>query len=207
MKKAKIDVLDIDDSFDERPAEPPSPPQLEMEEPQIDLEGESFLVSQPDAKAPPKWRHITWKTLMLYGIPSVSLVLIVAAVVIYFLYYDKKSVFSAAKASKEVTATASGFEAVHFDNLTALIKDQTGKQRVVVFSIAVMQGKGGRPNIKEGDQDIRIATMRIVSASPFSELINEQGRNQVKKKIKDYVDGVKGPGTAENVWITSWMIL
>jgi flagellar basal body-associated protein FliL len=207
MKKAKIDVLDIADSFDEKPENTSDTHGLEIEEPQIDLQNESFLVTQQDEPEPKRWRFLTWKVVLLFGVPSLCLILIAAAVLVYFLYYEKKPVPATAKDPKGKQMVIANTGPVYMDNLSAVINDLSGKQRIVLFGLAMVPARGAGSNLAEGDQNMRMAASRIVSDMSFQDLTGERGREHVKRRIKAYVDGLKGSGVLENVWITSWIIL
>jgi flagellar basal body-associated protein FliL len=149
---------------------------------------------------------VTWKRAIIFG---GCVLLFVVAFVVYYVYIDKKPSQTAAKGSKESQATTAAHvpEPVYFDNLTAVISDLSGKQRVVLFGIAAIPGKGAVPNYDGKDQDIRVAASKAVCGAPFPELMNDKGREQIKRKIKDAIEIVKGPGMVENVYITSWTIL
>ncbi|MDQ5985837.1 MAG: hypothetical protein CSYNP_01554 [Syntrophus sp. SKADARSKE-3] len=205
MKKAKIDVLDLPD-LEATPADASEAFKLDISEPQIDLQRESFL-TPPEEEAKPLWRRlVTTKRVIIFG----SIVLLLAVTfVVYFVFIDKKPSQMAAKGSKESRATATGqvTEPVYIDNLTAVITDLSGKQRVVLFGIAAMPGKGVAPNYDGKDPDIRVAASKAVCSASFPELMNDKGRDQIKRKIKDAIEIVKGPGTVEHVYITSWTIL
>ncbi len=202
MKKAKIDVLDIADAYDEKPSDGMGAQRLDIEEPQIDLESESFLVAQEEEF--PKKSFLTWKTAIIFGIPAVCVLLIVVAVLVYYLVYDKKTASKDPKGVAPVMAIASP---ILYDNLTAVVNDPSGKQRLVMFGIALKPGKGAGEKLGGSDQDIRIAASRIVGGAQFPDLMNEKGREQIKKKIKDHIENIKGAGVVESVWITSWTIL
>ena len=61
--------------------------------------------------------------------------------------------------------------------------------------------------LKGEDREVRIAATRIMSGMSFPDLLSNAGREQIRKKIKAHIEGVYGTGAAENVWITSWLIL
>jgi len=213
MKKAKIDVLDIADSLEENP-EIQQEIQTELhslavEEPQIDLQSESFLVAQEQEETPAR-RFLTWKTLIIFGIPSFCLILAVVAALFYFLSPDKKAAPAASKEAKGRTVSAPGAPGagpVYFDNLTAVINDSSGNQRLVMFGIAVAPGKGTSLNFSGSDQSVRFAASKVVCDLPFSDIMSDQGRDRAKKRIKAHVEYLKGSGMIETVWITSWTVL
>lgn len=199
MKKAKIDVLDIEDSFEA--VSTTDPPTVE---PQIDLQGESFL-AVPEEEASSTRSFMNWKTLLLIGIPV--LLLLIAIGVYYFVYYDKKPSILTAKGEKTGTAMTAG-SPVYFNDLRSTVNDLQGQPRIVLFGFAVTpHGKVVSLNFGGDDRDLRLSASRIVGAMPLSELLHEKGREQVKKKIKAHIEEQKGTGVVGDVWITSWTIL
>jgi flagellar basal body-associated protein FliL len=207
MKKEIIDALDLGDKLEENPPEELIPQQLDAEEPHIDLQGESFLGALQVEEAPKKWRFMTWKTFILLGIPSICLIVAIVVFLVYFFYDDKQPVFLTPKGTKGRPVTAENVEPFYLENLTAIVRDLSGKQRIVLFGVAFVPRKGVGLNLTGVDQDMRIAASRLVGAMSYSELMNDKGREQVKKAIKTTIEAVKGAGVIEGVWITSWTIL
>lgn len=203
MKKAKIDLLDIGDEF-----EPASPDEItaeqSAEEPQIDLQGQSFLAVQPEESSPRRFSLIM-KRLLVFGGPLL-LLLLVAAGVYYFVFYDEKSAVKTAKTETPASMPAV-IITVDFPNLRTVVNDSQGKQHVLLFGFAVSPGKGTAVNISPEDRELRSAVAHMVTGMPYSELLNDKGRDQIKKKIKAHIEEQKGSGAVGEVWITSWTLL
>ncbi|MDD5167390.1 MAG: flagellar basal body-associated FliL family protein [Syntrophales bacterium] len=200
MKKAKIDVLDMADAL-EAVSQP-----LDIDEPHIDLREESFLAPQQEEEKPPWWRFLfTWKIAIFFVIPGLCLILAVVAVFVFFMS-TAKSVPSVSQESKKGSIIVSQRGPVYFENLASVTNDLSGNKRLVLFSIAVVPGKKVDPNL-DADRDIRIAATRVVSGMLFPELLNDKGREQVKKKIKSSIEALKGSDVVDSVFITSWTIL
>ena len=203
MRKAKIDVLDIADSF-----EVVTPDTLSSEpspgEPQIDLHGESFLAVQAEGSSGKRF-SVKWKRLLLFG-GAFLVLLLIAASVYYFVFYDEKAADGKVKTEKNVPVTAV-IGAVDFPNMRTVITDLQGKQRVILFGFAVTPGKAVPLNLTAEDRELRAAAAHIVGGMSLSELIQDKGRDQVKKKIKAHIEELKGSGAVGDVWITSWTIL
>ena len=203
MKKAKIDLLDIGDEFEAVSSDEISAEQS-AEEPQIDLQGESFLAGQAEEPSPGRF-SLLLKRVLVFGVPLL-LLLMVAASVYYFVFYDGKSAVETAK--KQTTAAAPAvIISVDFPNLRTVVNDAQGKQHVLLFGFAVSLGKEISPNLTAEDRELRSAVAHMVGGMPYSELLHDKGREQIKKRIKAHIEEQKGTGSINDVWITSWTLL
>ena len=208
MKKAKIDILDIADSLETAPNEEPALAPLEKTAPDIDLHAGSFLAEKQTEDALKRRRFLTWKTMLMFAVPTLCLVLVVVAVVVFLWNGEKKAASVAAKQAQQGMPGMVGSGPIYYDDLAAVVSDPSGKLRLVRFGISAMPARGGvTPNLKGDDREVRIAAARIVSGTPFPELLNDRGREQIKEKIKTHIESVHRPGTVGNVWITSWIVL
>ena len=165
------------------------------------------MAPQQEETAPKKWRFLTWKVILLLGVPSLCLVLAVTAVLVYFFHSDKKTAAVPVKEPQGKHQPVIISSPVYVDDLSSVINDQFGKQKLLLFGFAVTPVKGARFEFDAKDQNVRIAASKIVSAMLSQELLTDKGREQVKKRIKAYIESIRGAGIVETVSITSWVII
>jgi len=183
-KKARIDVLDIQE-----------PEELEEELPPRE---EEPTEEEPEAKS--RLRSLNWKILIF-----IALSLCVAAFATLSIYHF----LSQPKKVSERAATATPITPVLLEvkDLSCVVSDAAGNSRLLMFEVTIVPAPGKSLVWNVDSPELRSLIIQIVTESPLTELLTAQGREKVKERIRESLEHAQGSGSVNAVFITSWKLL
>ncbi len=219
MKKAKLDILE----------------QL----PEIDLAGpatQDIPDTEGDAESPDSGAK-TWafNKLLLIGAPVVFVVLIVCALVVYFLFFGKapdrpqeapvaKRQTDAAKAKtgegspKESLAVSEAHQQVsiaredlsktaYVKDFMIDLKDASGNHRVLLCDIAFDLGPDQRRESFENNVAVRNIIYKTARSRSAVALKSVEERKKLKQDLASELDVLLGKGSVRNVYFMNYFIM
>ncbi|MCX7982207.1 MAG: hypothetical protein N2572_04760 [Syntrophales bacterium] len=188
-KKARIDLLEIDE-----------PKQREEE---------SFKAEEGEAPSSEKKaffkRFFHWKFFVFVLLPLFSFLGVLSAVTYVFLVLKEPPAVKKDEIKGAVAPTAPTL--IELKDLSVVVSDSTGQDRVLLFSLVVMPAPGKEGNWSGEDLEMKALTIRIVRETPGSELLKPGGREEIKKRVYEYLEKERGDGSVHAVFVTSWTVI
>ncbi|HOJ52669.1 MAG TPA: hypothetical protein PLT64_09330 [Syntrophales bacterium] len=186
-RKARIDLLEVEEKEAQELAE-----KERAEEEAPSLPKSTFLR-----------RTFHWKFFLFVVLPVISLLLVIGGVT--YLFLGKKEPRVAQKEKSPVVSPTPAL--VELNHLSTVVPDAKGQDRVILFSLVLVPAPGKEALFSGEEIEMRAAIVRIVSESIFPDVLSASSREEVKRKVQEYLEKEKGAGSVHAVFITSWRVI
>lgn len=187
-KKARIDLLEIDEA--------------QEKEPEAVKEREEEAPSETTVSYS---RFFHWKFLLFVALPIFCALLVISAVTYFFLIGTETRIAKKQEAPGSVATSAP--MVIEIGDLSSVVSDVSGQDRIIIFSLTLVTQPGKEMAISAEDAKIRAIAVQSAGEIPNAEILSAGGRESLKSKVQQYLEKEWGAGSVQAVYVTSWTVI